>query len=351
MPFFAIDDVATQMALQCVAAPRGLSCPAHAGHPVITGDPVCSRPDPKADQRLLDCPPSRAMTPWDGDLADPHCLNDRCNCQIARAAKAPPPGSTGCRATHWPFPAVPHEESGPDATFCKLFVNKFCKDSRRRGTGPALPAPLDRRVYRSVVADVGPAPTPRRPDRRKTTVVGAVADAGADERAPAVEAVVPECKFVAGKAMAVPAGRTNPGDAPDPTGPREPRACHAAMTDARRARKTAVTTMAHAAVTAVPPMSPAAPGKRRQRRAGRDGCDCGHYDHQLAHDGDLLLGRSLSAHAALPVKSMLLCRALRSRRTRRARIAQVGDKQSRRDVQMTNATVSDKKVSFESPWL
>src|SRR5262245_7681828 len=159
MPFFAIDDVATQMALQCVAAPRGLSCPAPAAHPVITGDHVCSRPDPKADQRLLDCPPSRAMTLWDGDLADPDCLDDRCNCQIARAAKAPPPGSTGCRATHLAFSCCPRMRRATQtlhsANYLSItFINGRWRRSRSALSRSAHPRRMYREVRGAPTADV-----------------------------------------------------------------------------------------------------------------------------------------------------------------------------------------------------
>jgi hypothetical protein len=49
------------------------------------------------------------------------------------------------------------------------------------------------------------------------------------------------------------------------------------------------------------------------------------------------------------MKSLLVCRAHQSLELERA--GRYRDKQSNPDVQMTNATVSDKKVSFEFSWL
>jgi hypothetical protein len=115
-----------------------------------------------------------------------------------------------------------------------------------------------------------------------------------------MEAMVPERKSVA-----VPAVRTNPTDASDPAGTRERRPRDAGMTDPRRTTKATVAhtaaahaaaahaTVTHATVThaAVAPaaMSPAAPGKRGKRCAHTDRRDRRQYDHQLPHDGNLLL--------------------------------------------------------------
>jgi hypothetical protein len=130
-----------------------------------------------------------------------------------------------------------------------------------------------------------------------------------------MKAVVPECKFVPGKSIAVPAKRTNAGDAPDPAGPRERCASDAAVTDARGAGKASVTAVAHAAVAhaavTATAMSSATPGKRRKRGAGTDRCYCGQYDHQLAHDGYLPLWQKSQRarcsageiHVALPSAS------------------------------------------------
>ena len=121
--------------------------------------------------------------------------------------------------------------------------------------------------------------------------------------------------------MAVPAARTNSGEASDP-GTRERRvrdtsATEPAVTNGGRATDPAGAPEAavpHAAVAHAVTHSAMAPaavapaavtptaatsGQRRKRRARSDCRHCGQNDHQLAHDGDLRLRQKLSARAEL----------------------------------------------------